>query len=169
MPSMRSQSRRSRSSRQFDCAGARALVSLWLDDELSELEGALLDAHLAACSACREFKLSAEGFTEAIRVAPLDPFRGSFVMPRRVRRHSARLVIGAAAAAAVAAASIVGVVNSSNSGHAVISHHAVSHSQANLSHLASENVEESHAKRASLLAQVDRSWVPMGGSRSLLL
>lgn len=166
---MRHQFGRSSSRRQSDCVRARALVSLWLDDELSELERALLDAHLAACSACREFKLSAEAFTEALRVAPLDPFPGFVVIPRHARRRATRLAVGAAAAAAVAAAAIVGVVNSSNSGHAAVSRHDVSYSQANLSQFASENVEESRAKRANLLAQTDRSWVPRGGSRSLLL
>ncbi len=149
--------------RQYDCARARSLVSLWLDDELSELERALLDAHLDACSECREFKLSAEGITTALRAAPLDPFQGGVVMPRRAqsRRHATRLVVGAAAA--VAAVSIAGVIGPSSS------RHAVSPSQPSLVRFASESVEEGRAKRANLLAQVDRSWVPRSGSRSLLL
>jgi hypothetical protein len=148
---------------QFNCARARSLVSLQLDDELSELEDALLDAHLAACSACREFKLSAEDFTVALRGAPLDPFQVVVVMPRRgqARRHATRLVVGAAAAVAVV--SISGVIDTSNSPRAVPPSHA------SLVRFGSENIEEGRAKRANLLAQVDRSWVPRGGKRSLLL
>src|SRR5690242_3964885 len=54
------------------CARARFWASLRVDDELSELEGALLDAHLARCAECREFEAAAAGSATLLRAAPLE-------------------------------------------------------------------------------------------------
>src|SRR5262249_23497590 len=53
------------------CSRARFWVSLRLDSQLSELEGALLDAHLKGCTACSSFAELAELATDEIRRAPL--------------------------------------------------------------------------------------------------
>jgi predicted anti-sigma-YlaC factor YlaD len=53
------------------CARARRWISLRLDGELSELEGALLDAHLAFCVDCRSFADTARATAEALRAGRL--------------------------------------------------------------------------------------------------
>jgi predicted anti-sigma-YlaC factor YlaD len=90
------------------CSRARFWVSLRLDDQLSELEGALLDSHLAACPACSDFAASSEVATTELRDAP--PPRHAPVqleLPRRARKP---LVVAFAAAVIVAAAIAGGVV-----------------------------------------------------------
>jgi predicted anti-sigma-YlaC factor YlaD len=49
------------------CARARFWVSLRIDGELSQLEGALLDAHLVRCPDCREFAAGAEFTASKLR------------------------------------------------------------------------------------------------------
>jgi anti-sigma factor RsiW len=89
------------------CARARFWVSLRVDGELSELEGALLDAHLARCVHCREFALAADASTTAIRAASYIRHAPIVLdLPRSPRRVAA----GAGITALVAAAAIAGVL-----------------------------------------------------------
>ena len=87
------------------CARARFWASLRLDGELSELESALLDAHLARCAACsavaREFAAS----TDDLRARPLER-----VAPVTVRhaRSPRRVFVGVAIAAVVAVGVLLG-------------------------------------------------------------
>src|SRR6188472_3567850 len=53
------------------CERARSWVSLDLDDELSELEGAMLRAHTARCVPCAQFQSEAVAITHKLRLAPL--------------------------------------------------------------------------------------------------
>lgn len=87
------------------CARARFWASLRLDGELSELEGALLDAHLARCAACAGVARNFGALTHEVRSRPLER-----VAPVAVRRpHSPRRVFaGVATAAVVAVAALVG-------------------------------------------------------------
>lgn len=93
-----------------------------LDGELSELEGALLDAHLARCAGCRAV---ADGFgasTTALRSAPLER-----IAPVAVdRARSPRRLLAAIAVAAVLVAGVIAgglvrgqVSHSSTTPHAV--------------------------------------------------
>jgi predicted anti-sigma-YlaC factor YlaD len=89
------------------CARARFWVSLRVDDELSELEVALLDAHLARCADCREFAVGTEASTSAVRAAAYLPHSPIVVdLPRSPRR----VAVGAGIAALVAAAAVAGVL-----------------------------------------------------------
>ena len=89
------------------CARARFWVSLRADDELSELEGALLDAHLGRCADCREFAVGADASTSAIRAASLIAHAPVVLhLPRAPRRFA----VGAGVAALVAAAAVAGVL-----------------------------------------------------------
>jgi hypothetical protein len=83
------------------CHRTRQHVSLRLDRQLSELEVAVMEHHLARCPACRSFADELEGVTEALRSADLvePPIR--FEVPRRPAR------IGVSRAGAVAAAGIL--------------------------------------------------------------
>src|SRR3954447_8624655 len=87
------------------CARARFWASLRLDGELSELESALLDAHLARCEACsavaREFGAS----THDLRARPLERV-APVTIPRA--RSPRRVFVGAAIAAVVAAGVLLG-------------------------------------------------------------
>jgi ferric-dicitrate binding protein FerR (iron transport regulator) len=96
------------------CARARFWASLRVDDELSELEGALLDAHLARCAECREFEAASAGSAALLRTAPLEAAT-PVVLPRDASRRGALLgTIGAAAL--VGAAMVAGLVQGGGAG-----------------------------------------------------
>jgi predicted anti-sigma-YlaC factor YlaD len=101
------------------CARAREWVSLQLDAELSTLETALLDAHLARCAHCCAYARDVTALTERLRAEPLEQ-PAAVELPRRRRRarvRPARLastVLAGAAAAAVAVA--IGATSGSFSG-----------------------------------------------------
>jgi hypothetical protein len=79
------------------CARARFWASLRIDGELSELEGALLDAHVARCSDCAAFAAGVDGSTTALRAAPLvASVPVSVVLPASPRRVFAGVVAAAA-------------------------------------------------------------------------
>jgi predicted anti-sigma-YlaC factor YlaD len=88
------------------CDRAREWVSLRLDDEISELEDALLEAHLRRCAACREYEASVRGAVVALRARPLERMDQPIVVSRR-RRAPLRPAAVARVAAVVAA--VVGV------------------------------------------------------------
>ena len=89
-----------------NCERSRAWVSMRLDGELSELEAALLGAHLRSCVACQEYEESVRGAVLALRSQPLEQVDHSVAVPGR-RRVVVRPVALARVAAAVAA--VVGV------------------------------------------------------------
>lgn len=86
------------------CDRARAWVSLRLDGELSELEGFMLESHLARCEACRAFAADTVGFTSALRTASLEPLERPVSLP--AGRRSMRRAVQFGAAAALVAASV---------------------------------------------------------------
>jgi hypothetical protein len=94
----------------FQCRRTRELVSLALDGELSELDGARLDAHLAVCASCSELERELSGLTVALRAAPLEHLSRPISLPQRVRWSLRPLQVGAAAAAVAVAAGLAGVV-----------------------------------------------------------
>src|SRR3954469_19530377 len=85
------------------CARARFWASLRIDGELSELEGALLDAHLARCDGCREV---AQGFGAAAALLRATPPARVDPVAVHVSSSPRRLL----AAIAVAAVVLVGMV-----------------------------------------------------------
>ena len=87
-----------------NCDRARVWVSLRLDGELSEFEGAMLDAHLERCEACRAFAAEAAGFTVALRTSEFEQLGRLVTLP--VSRRSMRRAVQFGAAAALVAASI---------------------------------------------------------------
>ena len=92
------------------CERARAWASLELDGQLSELEAALLGAHLASCPPCAAVVVEMRAFTGALRSAPAEtPSRPLFVPAGRRsvgRRRSLAVRVAAAAAAAALAAGL---------------------------------------------------------------
>jgi predicted anti-sigma-YlaC factor YlaD len=98
-----------RTGQSVACDRVRAQISLELDGELSQLERAMVAAHVVRCAACRGFRDRVSDVTRELRAAPLvqPPAR---VLVRRPRRVSsvARFQAGVAAAMAF---TIVGVAS----------------------------------------------------------
>ena len=88
------------------CSRARFWVSLRLDDQLSELESALLDAHLAGCGSCRSFAADAAVTTAGLRAAPLE--HHASVAVSVPRRRAARPLMVALTAVLLAGAAVAG-------------------------------------------------------------
>ena len=87
------------------CARARFWASLRVDGELSELEGALLDAHLGRCADCQAYEAGVAGTTEALRSTPLVAVAPMVVAaPAR----PGRIIAGLVAATLVVLAALVG-------------------------------------------------------------
>ena len=90
------------------CERAREWASLRLDDELSELEGALLEAHLARCTSCSVYARTVAETTDAIRKAEPERLQQPIALPSRRHRIGipARALQASTAAAAVLAAAV---------------------------------------------------------------
>jgi hypothetical protein len=92
------------------CERSRGWASLRADGELSELEAALLEAHLARCLPCRSFAVGAEAIAAALRAARLEaPAPLSLVLPER-RPILRALQVGAATALVVSAGAVAALV-----------------------------------------------------------
>src|SRR5688572_12218305 len=95
-------------SRTVVCDRTREWISLALDGELSELEHALMEAHLRRCDGCRGVKADMHGFATWLRTAPLENLdQPVWVSPSsrgvlRRAQHRAVHVVSASLAAAVA-------------------------------------------------------------------
>jgi predicted anti-sigma-YlaC factor YlaD len=94
------------------CDRIREWISLDADGELSRIEHALVERHLAACPECTAFAADVQGFTRALRTAPLEPLAQPIVLPRRTRVSIRSVQFAAAAAVALVA---VGVASLSTS------------------------------------------------------
>src|SRR5438270_469921 len=90
------------------CARARFWASLRIDGELSELEGALLDAHLARCDECRTVSDGFVGAATMLRATPparVDPV--AVHVPRSPGRLFAMIAAAALLLVGVVAGSLV--------------------------------------------------------------
>ena len=92
------------------CDRAREWSSLRLDGELSELESALLEAHLKRCNACAAFAVAAEAVALQLRCAAPEQLEQPGRLPARRTASSLRAVQLGAAAALVAAAAGLGTL-----------------------------------------------------------
>lgn len=90
------------------CERARSWAALAPDDELSELEQKLLDAHLARCGACSRFSMQVAAVATELRAAALQPLPRPISIPTWRRRpvYARVRAVGAAAAVAVMALGI---------------------------------------------------------------
>ncbi len=102
--------------RNESCERARRWVSVRLDEDLSELEGRLLVAHLHECSDCCDFERGTRSVAEALRAEPLVALEHPVALPQRRRRVAGVLGVASAAAAVVAAAAfgLLSLVSSSD-------------------------------------------------------
>ena len=86
------------------CRRGRELVSLALDGEISELEEASLELHLAACADCRDFRAEITPATALLRMAPYEELERAIDLPPRRALGFRSLQVGAAAAVVAIAA-----------------------------------------------------------------
>jgi hypothetical protein len=110
------------------CNRTRQHVSLRLDTEVSELEEALVAAHLRRCAACSAFAVDLEALTETLRAAPLAEPSVQFQLPRRPARIGV-VRAGTAAAATITAAIAVSGLASLHSSPSRISASAIQDSR----------------------------------------
>ena len=80
------------------CERAREYASLRLDGELSELEEALLSAHLSRCDICHTFDADIRAMASALREAAFEKASAPIVIPGRRRAARQVLRVGTAAA-----------------------------------------------------------------------
>jgi predicted anti-sigma-YlaC factor YlaD len=85
------------------CDRIREQVSAGLDDELSQLERAMIDSHLERCMECREYDAGVSAVTAVLRTARLEQMTRP-VAVRRQRHLAVRHRVQVAATAAAVAA-----------------------------------------------------------------
>ncbi len=88
------------------CERAREWASLRLDGELSQLEQALLDAHLVRCAECRAYATESEALTLTLRMVDPEQPTAPIVLPRRASGALRNFQTGVAAAMVIAAAAL---------------------------------------------------------------
>ncbi len=88
------------------CERSREWASLRLDSELSELEQALLDAHLARCESCAAYASAIGAATSALRSTPPVRLREPILLPSRRRMLPLRALRAGTATAAVVACAV---------------------------------------------------------------
>jgi predicted anti-sigma-YlaC factor YlaD len=89
-----------------DCEHARAWASLGLDGELSQVEQALLRAHVGRCAVCAEFTSDVGELTQELRTTELERVVVEGLPARRRSSGRRTLQLGAAAAVVVIAAGL---------------------------------------------------------------
>jgi predicted anti-sigma-YlaC factor YlaD len=78
-------------------------VSLQLDEETSQLERRMLDAHMARCEDCQTYTADVAVFTNLLRAAPLEPLERPIVVARTRRAAVGLSHLGVAAGVAIVA------------------------------------------------------------------
>jgi anti-sigma factor RsiW len=96
------------------CERVREQLSIAQDGELSQLEGAHLDAHLARCPSCRAFGAELGAVARLIRTTPLE--EPSFPIAIPGRNRATRRAFQVAAAAAVVLVAGIGSLDLANRG-----------------------------------------------------
>ena len=103
------------------CDQVRELLSASLDGELSELNEARVQSHLAACSGCRTYVAAAAEASRLLRQTPLEDLSVPIVLPGRRLAVARKLQVAAAAAAlavTVGLSAAVATMSSSPRSHA---------------------------------------------------
>lgn len=147
------------------CDRTREWLSLRLDGELSQLESALLAAHLAACAGCQAFAGEVEAVTAWLRAAPLVPLARPVAVPRP-SRLSARTLQLAAAALVVAGVGLGGLVGALSSSRTPAS--PTVRTPVKLVAFQDNDLQETRAyRRAVLRPTAQLLWLPPRGLRRI--
>ena len=80
------------------CERVRSQISLFVDDELSQLEQAMVASHVVRCATCRDYREGLVVTTQVLRETSFEPLERRMVLPSR-RRASLRGFQAAAVAA----------------------------------------------------------------------
>jgi anti-sigma factor RsiW len=100
------------------CERSRSWASLRADGELSELESALLDAHLARCASCSAFARRTQEIVVALRAAHLERPVPLVIGAPPARRTGLRALQVLVAAAVVVSAGVLAAVTGPSGGAA---------------------------------------------------
>jgi predicted anti-sigma-YlaC factor YlaD len=103
------------------CDRMRELFSSSLDGELSELDDARLQGHLATCPGCRAYAATAESAARLVRQTPLEEPAIRIVIPGRRLAVARKLQVASAAAAIAVTVGLsvaVGTVGGPSTSHA---------------------------------------------------
>jgi hypothetical protein len=90
------------------CDRTREWLALRLDDEVSDFETTLMQAHLDRCEPCRLFGAELAGITRALRSAPFEPLPQPVTLPLRRHAFATRQLQAVAAAALLVLAGGIG-------------------------------------------------------------
>jgi len=85
-----------------DCDRMRSVISACLDGEVSEVERATLDVHLAACADCRAYAAGLAETSRLLRATPLEELGFPIALPSHRLRLARTMQLGTAAAAVAA-------------------------------------------------------------------
>jgi predicted anti-sigma-YlaC factor YlaD len=99
-----------------DCERIHAVISASLDGEVSEVERATADAHLAACGDCRAYAAGLAETSRLLRTTPLEELSFPIVLPSHRLRLARTMQLGAAAAAVAATVFLSVTVGTSPNG-----------------------------------------------------
>ena len=99
-----------------DCERMRGMISAALDGEVSEVERATADAHLAVCGDCRAYAASLAETSRLLRATPLEELDFPIVLPSHRLRLARTMQFGAAAAAVAATVFLSVTVGTSPNG-----------------------------------------------------
>ena len=81
-----------------DCERVRGVISASLDGEVSEVEQATADVHLAVCAECRAYAASVTATSGLLRATPLEELDFQIVLPS----HRLRLARTSSSASVIA-------------------------------------------------------------------
>ena len=132
-----------------DCERMRSVISASLDGEVSEVEQATADAHLAECGACRAYAASLAETSRMLRATPLDEMSFPIVLPSHRLRLARTVQLGAAAAAI--AAVFLGVTVGTTPNVGGLSSLSASAANGSAAYLQSPEYELRMLQRASVL------------------
>jgi anti-sigma factor RsiW len=99
-----------------DCERMRSVISASLDGEVSEVEQATADAHLAECADCRAYAATLAETSRMLQATPLEELSFPIVLPSHRLRLARTMQLGAAAAAVVATVFFGATVSTSPDG-----------------------------------------------------
>ncbi len=85
-----------------DCDRMRGVISGCLDGEVSEVERATMDVHLAACADCRAYAAGLAETSRLLRATPLEELGFPIALPSHRLRLARTMQLGTAAAAVAA-------------------------------------------------------------------
>jgi predicted anti-sigma-YlaC factor YlaD len=94
----------------LDCERVRESVSASVDGELSQVEAAGLEAHLASCEPCRLYAAGSVETARLLRSAPREELGFTIALPARRYALAHKVQVGAAAAAIAATVGLSALV-----------------------------------------------------------